>query len=230
MILGEDVILQIYKGGEWLAYYCATDVSIAFDIETVQVRAPGDGRWRKYRAKTVGYNVSLSGLVAIDGTVPTAFDMWQSLTTGGEIPFRMTFKENESGLTQLFEGVMLTQRGTIGGASTGHAAGDFEFIGIGEAVLKTQANACTASIGTLDVQKITVEGGPGQISVNLQNVQGAIRIELYIDGNPFDTVFDPPTNSVRQFNYDTPGNHIMEARPMCDNGDFGTFITDAFTI
>jgi hypothetical protein len=228
LILGENMVLMLYKGGEYVPYACATEVSIETRVETKKVRTLGDGKWNKPRAQSWSYGISVSGLLLIDGTKFTSWDFQNALMGGGLIDFRMVFEDPITTLVKVMQGKALLTSSLLAGASTGFATGDFDLEGDGAYELLDSVLGCNAGIDFVSVGTI-LDGVPGQAIIHYEGAHDHVRIDYEIDGGGRQSVFGTAPNGFIYVN-DMYGEHVLVITPICENGEDGQSLTEPFII
>jgi len=129
-ILGTDVIIQFYKGGNFFNYGCAESVEIQFSMETKNVKTVGDGVWKRKKGQSLDYQIELSGLIVDDNILPVAFNLLDYFKNMADINFRLLFYDN-LGLKKTITGYALPINVNLGGGSEGFATGNITLSGSG---------------------------------------------------------------------------------------------------
>lgn len=216
-VKGSDVLLQIYKSGQYCDFICATDISIEFKTDLQSVKTIGDGYWQRYRTQSLGYTIKLSGLVNINANEPTAWDMLDYEMNMTEFQYRMTFTDNTGSLKAIF-GYGTIESSVLSGGVDGFAKGEFTIFGNGSISISDSAVACNVSVtnitlgyvsesyinayittsgsGTLDHLEYTFGGG-SRLSSNSSVIQ----------------LTNPPLNGASQ---------VLVVYPICGGGYEGT--------
>lgn len=130
-ILGTDVIIQFYKGGNFYNYGCAESVEIQFSMETKSVKTVGDGVWKRKKGQSLEYQIELSGLLLDDTTLPVAFDLLDYFKNMTDINYRLLFYDN-AGLKKTITGNALPINVNLGGGSDGFGSGNITLSGSGD--------------------------------------------------------------------------------------------------
>lgn len=232
LILGENVVLEVEKGGEYQPYACAIDVSIETSVETRKVRTLGDGKWNKTRPRAFAYKISLNGLVIINGGEPHAMDLQEATAGGFYLNIRIKFDEPNSTLVKIFNGTVLITNSNLAGGASGFASGAFELEGFGAYELLDGVIGCDAIIGALNASQSTQDGHPsGTAQVSFSGVSGAARLEYSIDGGGRESIFlgGAPAGQFYIFGLSL-GAHTIEVWPVCEDGDDGESVVDNFTL
>lgn len=181
-IKGSDVLLDVFKDGQYRTYLCATDCSIDIKTDLQSVKTIGDGFWQRYRAQSIGYTVKLSGVVKINSSSdPTALDLLDYVFNLTEFNFRMTMQDDTGAIRAVYGNASI-ETGSIGGGVDGFAKGDFTLFGNGPLAIGNSISSCdisvtnisatysgigtnqtvyitTAGTGTLDHLEYTIDGG-----------------------------------------------------------------------
>jgi hypothetical protein len=129
-ILGEDVLLMIFEGGEYVPYICAKEVAIEFIPELVNKTTLSSGRGYEYKVRRVDWKVTISGISSIVGTGHTVFDAVNidKIFTGSQIKMEFT---DEAGNEHVFTGTVLMENGVITGPQDEFSGFDLSFQGSG---------------------------------------------------------------------------------------------------
>lgn len=224
-VKGLLTVLQFMKAGEYRDFLCATDSSIDFETETKPVKTVGDGIYKRYVGQSIGYTVTLNGLIKLNtGDDPAAFDLldYQLAMTG--IEFRMIFEDEDGNIKVVF-GEALIDKTTLAAPSDGFSNANFSFKGNGEPTILDSLVACDSAI---TVANVDATGLPFLLVINIVTVTGStpMRYEYSLDGGgrliSYITTID--------FSGLASGSHSVEIWPICDNGFDGTSITKTFTV
>ena len=135
-VKGSNVLLKIYKGGNYVDFVCATDVSIDFKTDLQSVKTIGDGYWQRYRIQSIGYTIRLSGLIKIGDAEATTWDLLDYEVNMTELLYKMTFDDLEGGL-RVISGAGTIESTSINGGTDGFAKSDFTIYGNGPLTITT---------------------------------------------------------------------------------------------
>jgi hypothetical protein len=244
-ILGKDVIVQFYKGGNFYNYACAENVEIQFSMDTKSVKTVGDGVWKRSKGQSLSYQVELTGLILDDSIMPEAFDLLNYYKNMTDVNYRLLFYDN-AGLKKTITGYALPINVNLGGGSEGFASGNITLSGNGgpdQLITPSNPNPtpnpptqplpnCDAEIATAHVQT------EGSIIIRRRFVVDSMvpggatisRWDYTIDGGGIQTAFTSgsiPTNWLLPISAGI-GTHTIIVTPICDNGFGGTPFTLTF--
>jgi hypothetical protein len=238
-ILGIDVIIQFYKGGNFFNYGCAENVEIQFSMETKSVKTIGDGVNKRQKGQSLGYQIELSGLLLDDSTLPVAFDLLDYHRSMADINFRLLFYDN-AGLKKTITGYALPINVNLAGGSEGFGSGNITLAGNGDLnQLVTPPNPnpvpnpptqplpnCDAVIGTAHIGTAFPATGLW-LYIDTMTSGSVTRYDYTIDGGGVQTAFTGSTLPVRWKlpNSFAIGSHTVIVTPICDNGYSGTTYT-----
>lgn len=220
LVLGKNAILQFYKAGQYRDFAIATDVSIDFKTETKSVKTIGDGVWKRSRSQSIGYTISLSGLIKVgDFDDPLAFDLLDYQVQFTDIQYRLIFQEGDA--LKMILGNALVESSQYSGPADGFATGTFTLIGNGEPAISDSLNPCDVAISTLTA---TWDAGLSKYAVNLTTSgSGSIlRYEYTINGGPRNVTYTLPFY-VGNPPYSSPQiTYRVVVYPICTSGFDGT--------
>jgi hypothetical protein len=146
-IIAKDAVILFKKNDTWLAYQCATDVEIAFKLETKSVKTIGDGAYKKPRGQVIGYQISTGGLIKFDDEAyPHSFDLLAYLLAMTPVEYRLVFTTEDSSQLRKIEGLALPVDVALGGGSEGFAYGNTVLDGDGAPEIGDAISSCTAEI------------------------------------------------------------------------------------
>lgn len=216
-VKGTDAIIQIFKAGSYRDYLCATDITIDIKTELKSVKTIGDGVWKRSRPQSIGYTITLNGLLKLNtGDSPMAFDLLYNQLQFVDIQFRITFTDEDNNIKAVI-GNATVESSQFGGGSDGFATGQFTIVGNGELGYTNSLLPCDVTITGISA---TWDSTVGKYSINVSKTgTGTVyRYEYTINGRgryiapsmPF--FIDQPLYSVPQTNYD------MVIFPVCVNG------------
>lgn len=244
-ILGTDVIIQFYKGGNFFNYGCAESVEIQFSMETKSVKTVGDGIWKRNKGQSLSYQVELSGLIVDDNVQPVAFDLLDYLKNMADINFRLLFYDN-AGLKKTITGYALPINVNLGGGSDGFGSGNITLSGSGtpdQIITPPNPNPpnpnnpipnCDGEIETAHTEVIGSPFARRYVVIDSMVAGGPTitRFDYSIDGGGTQTKFTDgsiPTQWVLPAQYTGGvGSHTIIITPICDNGFSGTPYTLTF--
>lgn len=154
VIHGKDVVIDVYKIGEYLPFICAEDVSIELNTDLVSVKTRGSGKWREWRGQSLGWTARATGLITYDNpTDVTIWDIIERQINMVLVPIRMVFSA-AGGVVKSAYGECMINTGTLN-APSDFAKGVFNAQGSGELILLDGITACDAVLGTLTLQSQT---------------------------------------------------------------------------
>lgn len=230
-VFGSKVLLQFKIEDTYIDYACATDCRFQPSVETISTKTVGDGINKRYRGKSFGYQVTLSGLVKIDDpALPKAFDLIQNyMMQLLDVDFRMVFEDDAANL-KIIQGNAIITSSDVGGDSENFATGDFTLVGNGPVSITDASDLCGASIANVTVAPTSDDGDPTvTASVNWTGLTGATRIDYAIDGGGRLSIFGAGSSGIF-FLHSITGAHEIILYPVCDNGNDGTPFIKDFTI
>jgi hypothetical protein len=220
-ILGKNAYVEFKKEGNYVPFVCATSVSINISREKKSVKTVGDGINRRYRTQSVGYTISLSGLVPYDDPADVnAFDLLAYLQSAVDIEYQMVFEQVGGTLYKLIKG----QAGIDSinfEAPTDFLRSSIELTGNGPYVITDIADVCDKIIRRASFNVVSNVLHVGIIALNSGTVP---RYDYRIDGGAVNTSLFTgwPVNLT------SPTGHIIEIWPVCENGIYGTKYTYTF--
>lgn len=227
LVLGKNAILQIYKAGQYRDYAIASDISIDFKTETKSVKTIGDGVWKRSRGQSIGYTISLSGLVKV-GTFddPIAWDLLEYQVQFADLNYRIIFQEGA--VLKVIQGTALVDSTQLSGPSEGFATGQFNMIGNGVPTILDSLTACNLTITTVTTGTANTTAHTIPVTLTITGSGSLARIEYTLNGGNRQVSF---TNS---FSVPYPyvlgqGTFNYVFYPVCDNGFDGTSNTLTLT-
>ncbi len=226
IILAEDVTMLIEKGGDYYPFVCATDLAINIEMQTKKVRTDGDGKWNKSRGQSLGYTISLSGVVVFNGTDPHTFDILEYCRQMVHLNFRIVYEDPVANLAKYFIGRALPVNINLPSGSSGFATGTFELEGDGELEIVDALVTCTAEILDAEIGANTLPDPPppGGIVIRIHDVSSnTARVDYAIDGGGRESIFGvgPGITVVQQVVGNYSGSHTAVLYPVCENGEDG---------
>lgn len=227
-VKGSNVLLQIYKGGDYADFLCATDCSIDFETEKKSVKTVGDGIWKRYKGQSIGYTINLSGLIRLDVADPVAFDLLDYQTQFVDVTYRMTFEDDAANIKAIY-GTALVEKTSLTGGSDGFATGQFVLVGNGEATILDTLDICALTVTAFTATFYAIgEGGNNSytLGVTVTGTGTLDRIEYQIDGGARQVA----GYSAPYYITATSGSHSITVIPVCSNGSDGTSFTQTLTL
>lgn len=229
LVNGSDCLFQVNVLGEYLSIACARSFSITTVLEDVEVTTKGDGQWRSYAPSALTYTISLEGILKIDETQTSAFDIHAAQIGFTEVPFRIIFEDEEDNF-KIVEGNCLVSSSTFTVNAGQFADFSIELKGTGALVKRTTVETCETVIndGLLQVQLRQfpyATPGATKLEVILSSISGAWeRINYSIDGGSTGSSF----SSTFYINPISLGTHTIRLAAVCPNGIEGTPLVKTF--
>jgi hypothetical protein len=220
-ILGKNAIIEFKKEGNYVPFVCATSISINVSREKKSVKTIGDGINRRYRTQSIGYTISLSGLIPYDDDIDmTAFDLLPYLQSAVDIEYQIIFQKIDGTTYKLIKGVAGIDSMNFE-APTDFVRGSIEMTGNGPYVITDIEDVCDKVIRRASFSVTSNVLHVGIISLNSGTVP---RYDYRIDGGAINTSLFTGW----PVNLNSPTGHIIEIWPVCENGIYGTKYTYTF--
>lgn len=216
LVQGKNAIFQVYKGGQYRDFAVATDISVDFKTELKSVKTIGDGVWARSRPQSIGYTISLGGLVKV-GTFddPIGFDLLDYQTQFVDLQYKIIFEEGAA--LKVIMGNAIVDSSKFSGPAEGFATSNFEMVGNGKPMIIDNLTSCNISITSVVVGDRNTTDHTVPITLTLSTNNSFNRIEYTLNGGDrqevFDTVFSVPYPYLVG-----SGNYVYVFYPICDNG------------
>jgi hypothetical protein len=232
-VLGTDVIIQFLKNDNYINYGCATNIEIQYTMETKSVKTIGDGVWKRSRGQSLGSVINLSGVIAIDASKPTVFDLLDYFKNMTDVAYRLRFTDNGGG-TVVIDGNALPTSVNLAGGAEGFATGDITLECNGDPDYITPVNPPTPDPGNPNDCVAEIEAGHVEtiglgkrFFVDSMVVDSAdiSRWDYRIDGGGVLSAFTDgniPASFAFLVLGDFGSSHNITVTPICDNGFPGT--------
>ena len=226
-IIGTNAIMRIYKNFAYRDFLCATDISVEFTTELKATKTIGDGVWKRFKPQSLGYSITLSGLMKLNETDVVAFDLIDKQLAFAEVLYRITY-EDGTNVKAIF-GTAIIESTSINGPSEGFVTESFRMTGVGEVDIFDTTTPCTASFSA------TISTRADDPDHNYQiNVSSATSSTTYIDvsingGARTRTTWSGASSGVIAINLPS-GSNTIKAIPICTNGYEGTIVTLTQTV
>lgn len=224
VIIGKDVVLDIFKVDDYYPFVCAENVSIEITQETKSVKTIGDGVWAAYRGQRLGFTVSGDGLIPFDDiTNVNIFDVLDRQINMLSVPFRMVFPEPSGVVYKAIygEGYIVTTNLT---GPNDFAGSTFSILGSGPLVIYDGLTACDGIIATLVLNSQTDTTATfGYTGATL-----ATRFDYIVMSGLFviasDSIIAPalPNGSFTVTGLFANGSQTITVTPKCASGFAGT--------
>lgn len=227
-VKGSNVLLQIYKDGDYQDFLCATECSIDFETESKSVKTIGDGVWKRYRPQSIGYTVNLTGLVRLDVADPVSFDLLDYQMQFTDLTYRMTFEDDAANIKAIY-GTGIVEKTSLSGNSDGFANSQFTIKGNGEPTVLDTLDVCALTVTAFTATFYAIgEGGENSytLAVTVTGSGTLDRIEYQIDGGARQVA----GYSAPYYITATSGSHSITVIPVCSNGSDGTSMTQTLTL
>lgn len=212
VVQGTDAVLQFDKNG-WKSFMCASEVTISMDSDLITIRTLGDGHWRKNAQKTIGFTVTLSGLMVFDAANWTTWDTTDNWLNYLNIKFICSFNDKNGDIRSV-QGYTVVKSDVFSIAAGALVKTDFELEGNGELLIFDGLIACDSTITGITITGQT--GGTGIVNITYTYTGAPYRVKYKIDGiGPYlyallGVAIVPPELA--------NGSHSVEIIPVCANG------------
>jgi hypothetical protein len=129
---GNDCLFQINTTGSFKNLVCSKSFTLTVETETKETTTRGDGGWRDYDYKTIGYTITLSGLLKlVDSSGRNTYnDLFQQQINFLEVPYRVIYTD-ASGNNSIIIGTVIITRTTLNTPAGSNVESDIELIGKG---------------------------------------------------------------------------------------------------
>lgn len=132
IIQGNDCLFQINTTGEFKTLVCSKSFLLSVETETKETTTRGDGGWRDYDYKTLGYTITLSGLLKLTDSEGrnTYNDLFQQQINFLEVQYRIIYTD-PSGNNAIVAGTVIITRTALNTSAGSQVESDIEMIGKG---------------------------------------------------------------------------------------------------
>lgn len=223
-IQGSDAILSILKD-TYVPFICASDITVNVDTTEIATRTVTDGNWAKSDYQTLGFTVTLGGVIVFDAD---NFDSWQLLINQlGTLPvqFRISFTD-ENGTSKSMQGTAIVKSSAIQSTPGNVVKGTFSLLGSGQLFTFDGLIPCATMIDSITVNG--QEGDSGIVTVDYTYTGDLYQILYQIDGTgTWFTALGAVELSIPGLSVE---NHSIQLIPVCTNGFQGTGLSQAFKV
>ena len=227
-VLGSNAIMRIFKNGAYRDFVCATDISIEFTTELKPTKTVGDGVWKQYKPQSLGYIVSLNGVMKLNETDAAAFDLLAEQIAFHEVLFRITFEDSSSNVKAIF-GSGVIESSSFNGPTEGFTTESFKITGTGEPDIFDTKTPCTATLSANISTRADDPAHNYQINITASS-SGCDSIGYSINGAPVViTDWTGGTTGVIPIQL-ASGSNTIYVIPICTNGLFATAVTLTQTV
>lgn len=223
-IQGIDAVLSFYNNA-WTPYVCTSDVTVTIDGDLVPIRTKGDGNWKKFDYQTVGFTISLGGVMVFNDTNFRSWDILQNQLSSIPLNFRLSFTD-DVGNTKSMQGTLLVKTSAITAAVGQVVKDSLTFQGTGALAIFDGLIPCTTVINTITVNGQT--GASGIVTVDYTYTGDLAQVMYQIDGTGSWVYAQAAVElSVPGLSL---GAHTITIIPICSNGFQGTSLTQSFKV
>ena len=228
VIKGTDVIIDVYKGSDYLPFICAEDIAIEIITDLVSVKTKGSGKWKEFRGHSLGWSANSNALIPYDN--PTDVTIWDIIARQLNmvlVPIRMVFNAGGGVVKSAYGECMINTSGL--NAPSDFARGTFNATGSGELEILDGLTACDGVIATLTLQSQTSTAA----TFAYTGATLATRFDWYIETTGLTpivvgsgVIWSPPLpNSTFSLTILVNGGQKITVTPICSNGESGTPIS-----
>lgn len=224
LIQGKNVVLAIKKD-IYVPFVCASDFSVEVDAETVDVRTPNSGNWKKKSYQSLSWKMTLGGMLVYD---TINWDGWEFLYNQfglTSIDVQATFID-DAGTARSLRGTVMISASVLSATIGDAVKGTFSLEGNGKIDIFDGFVPCPSSVTSITVDGQTAADGIVHIDYTFSGDLAQIKYRLdgvgdYVYALP-DTVLSIPGLSL--------GSHSIEIIPICNNAFEGTGMTQPFMV
>lgn len=221
-VLAPDVTIEFYKEGDYRPFGCATNIRLVKSLETKETKTLGDGKNHRVLGQSITRTITLSGVLVIDDSSFTAFDLDEYMEQMVDVQFRITYL-SPNGELRVIEGVALVTNLDMGGGADGFGEGEFSLQINGPVHRDDSLSDCDLTVEDLtNSNPVAVGGGNStwEIHITEGGTGEILKWEYSVDGSGW---LDATTNP---FSYTTlAGSKEFTIRPVCENGAVGEEFT-----
>lgn len=129
-ILGENVLVEILRDGEYVPFICCSECSINIRPEIIETTTIGSGSGITRKVRRVDWSVSISGINSISGPGWSAFKTAVLTNIYAGCSLRMTFTD-AYGNNAVFTGSVVVEHLSLNGPAEGFSEFEKEMPGNG---------------------------------------------------------------------------------------------------
>lgn len=226
-IQGNNAVLMLFKS-DYEPFVCATEFSLEIAAEPLPIRTVGDGHYNKNTYNTVGFTLTLSGLLAFDDNAFTGWDMIDKQLGFVDCLFRLSY-EDENGNAKSFQGACVIQTSSLASRVDEFTTNEFSLLGNGKLDFFDGIVPCDSAI--TDILFTDLDNDDNQIAIAYNYTGSPVRINWLIDEltpneksgtvNAGDTIFVHDIAT---------GNHTIRIEPLCGSGFTGISMEKSFIV
>lgn len=224
LVQGSNVVLQIYKAGQFRDFAVATNISIDFNSDVKSIKTIGDGVWKRQRQQAIGYSIKLDGLIKLNtGDDPGSFDVLGYMTNFVDIVYRITFEGDEGGL-KVVTGQAIVNTTSFMSGPDGFATSSFTLLGNGEPEITETFVTCDLSIDSVTTGTANTTTHTIPVTMNISGSGTLARVEYSVNGQARQTSTSTTFNVAYPYVLGTP-DFVYVFYPICTNGFEGSSAT-----
>lgn len=221
-------MFAIKRDDVYVLFACAKEISINPQVDKIETKTVGDGYWKKYAYKAIGYNIDLSSVLKFDDVDWTGWDFLDNMLQFVTVAFQMIFTDSTTGQQKRLRGNLLIENITFTASASDVVMSDITLPGTGALEISNPADDCFATITS-----ITLVTYGGHRYIRISGHTGSVgRYDYAIDGGGYVTVF--PVSFIPDLVLPddlTTGDHNISIIPYCaSNNNPGIEFTGTFNV
>lgn len=226
-IQGNNAVLMLFKS-DYEPFVCATEFSLEIAAEPLPIRTVGDGHYNKNTYNTLGFTLTLSGLLAFDDNAFTGWDMIDKQLGFVDCLFRLSYEDDQAN-AKSFQGSCVIQTSTLASRVDEFTTNEFSLLGNGKLDFFDGLVPCDSEI--TDILFTDLDNNDNQIAIAYQFTGTPVRVNWYLDEytDTPRTGFVEAADTIYIHDIDT-GAHSIRLEPICGSGFAGVDLTKDFIV
>lgn len=216
LVLGKNVVFQIYDNGGWRLYACARTCSLSVDTSTVETSTTGSGVWASFEGQKHSWSGSADGVVNLDAAgMLTLADLRQRQIAFTKLLINFE-RTDESGNVYTDQGLILLTNSSDTGDLNDVATFSIAFQGTGPL---TQIFTPT-QLALSAVRRYEGTAAGGETSIIIPSLIGKDIIDFTKDGIGFSGIITSGTPVDKQVLYDSSTGTFTTLIPFEPNENY----------
>lgn len=222
-IQGSNAVLSFYGDSGWEPFVCTSSSTLTIDGDLLPIRTVGDGNWKKWQYSTMGFQISLGGVMVFNDTNFRSLDVTIAQFSQLALPFRLTFVD-DIGNVYTYQGTILFKTTELSSTVGEVVKANHTLQGTGALVVFEGYEPCATVINTITFTGL--DQAQGNVVASFTYTGDLYQVLYSVDGsaNVAAAVGTIPLNGM------AVGTHTITIIPVCTNGFQGTPLTQTFVV
>ncbi len=146
MIQGKDAVIYFLVDDVFKLYGCASDITVQVTSGKKSIKTITSGVWDDFTYDTLGYSVTLNGILTYNAAKQTGWDLLQNQINFLKLQYKMVFTDQNSGTVRGIAGTIMIESSQLNVSASDLVKDSYTMPGCGALLVFDGANPCNIVI------------------------------------------------------------------------------------